>query len=195
MAQTGAEHILVANLPDLGKIPAAGNTPQGNTPSVFDQANRDANELSTLSNKFNRKLDQQLDVLEKDVLPTLTQDVAIYRFDVNSLFETVLATPQAFGVTNPDTAVFNEHFIPVPPNPTSPTFPPFNVAPEDIPGSLFWDNVHLSTLGHAILAQGALATLFPQPPLTAPAAIPEPATLAILAMGALVLTRRRRYAA
>lgn len=91
LAQLGAEHILVPNLPDLGKTPSERAEGPG------------ASFASTVNSViFNRTLASQLTRLDA-MLP----DVTIYQFDTFSLFNEVLANPGAFGFANVTEACFD----------------------------------------------------------------------------------------
>lgn len=84
LAQHGAKHILVPNLPDLGSLPAtAGLSPQ-------EQAF-----INQQTGIFNDGLEETLDILRKD-LPV--DD--LWLMDVNTLFHNVAADPAAYGFTN-----------------------------------------------------------------------------------------------
>ncbi|MDZ4872598.1 MAG: Phosphatidylcholine-sterol acyltransferase [Chroococcidiopsis cubana SAG 39.79] len=82
LAERGARHILVVNLPDLGRIPATRNNQEI------------ANTLNALTQFHNTGLAATLQVLDKR---TNTNIVSV---DVNSLFRRAIANPSEFGLTN-----------------------------------------------------------------------------------------------
>ncbi|OWY65743.1 hypothetical protein B7486_40310 [cyanobacterium TDX16] len=82
LAERGARHILVVNLPDLGRIPATRNNQEI------------ANNLNALTQFHNTGLAATLQVLNKR---TNTNIVSV---DVNSLFRRAIANPSEFGLTN-----------------------------------------------------------------------------------------------
>lgn len=79
---TGARNIMVANLPDLGKLPAT---------RVDIQV---SNSLDALTEAHNFNLATTLDSLSQ--LP----DINIISLDVNSLFDEAIAAPTEFNLTN-----------------------------------------------------------------------------------------------
>jgi thermolabile hemolysin len=91
--------------------------------------------------------------------------------DVNALFQQALADPQAFGFSSGLAAGPAAGCL----------FPPFDCSPVAYAGSFYWDELHPSTAAHALIAQAALEALD----------VPEPASLALFALGLLTL---RRYA-
>jgi cholinesterase len=111
LASAGTRHILVANLPDLARVPAVRQY----GPSVSQIATR-----TTIS--FNQALDQTLDGVEA------RHGVRILRFDVFSLAERVFHDPEVLGVPgidvttpcqdngricfNPDRHIFWDHVHP-----------------------------------------------------------------------------------
>jgi len=82
LSNYGAKNILVANLPDLGQIPATSNNPQI------------AGNLNVLSEFHNFGLTNNLDSLSQQT------DTNIISLDVNSLFKRAIANPSEFGLTN-----------------------------------------------------------------------------------------------
>lgn len=82
LSNYGAKNILVANLPDLGQIPATSNNPQI------------AGNLNVLSEFHNIGLTNSLDILSQQT------DTNIISLDVNSLFRRAIANPSEFGLTN-----------------------------------------------------------------------------------------------
>lgn len=103
---------------------------------------------------FNQELADVLDDLEADVA-----DASIYRLDLAMLFAQVFADPAAFGFTNV-------------------TDPAMGQAGIDADAYLFWDDLHPTTAGHALLADLALA------------AIPEPGVTVLFVVGFTAMGRR-----
>lgn len=83
LAGVGAKNILLANLPDLGKVPLTAKTPLSQP-------------LSALTWAHNAGLSQSLDVLSGE----LGSSVDLIELDVYSLAEQVIANPASFGFTN-----------------------------------------------------------------------------------------------
>lgn len=82
LAGYGAKNIMVANLPDLGKLPGTSGDIQVSSG------------LSALSEAHNEGLAANLN------LPRQQSDVNIIPVDVNSLFKQAIANPQKFNFTN-----------------------------------------------------------------------------------------------
>lgn len=80
LLQIGAKRLLVANLPDLGKLPATRTT-------------ETSTKLTNFAIEYNQDLKTILDRLQK---PELT----IAELDVFKIYQTALANPQQFGFTN-----------------------------------------------------------------------------------------------
>jgi phospholipase/lecithinase/hemolysin len=83
LSAIGAKKILVANLPDLGKLPATRN-------------NANASALSSLTRTHNLGLAQFLNRFKQ----TLDSDAQIIALDVNSLYQEAITNPAKFGFTN-----------------------------------------------------------------------------------------------
>lgn len=149
LAQGGAKNFLVFNLSNLGE------SPFGKRLGIPDQLNQ-------LTQAHNQQLASAISSLS-----TSNPNLNIYSVDVNSLFNTVRATPAKFGfkdVTNP---CVTGNFLQV-----------TNICdnPDDF---LFFDDVHPSSRAHNLIAQAALAAVNGK-------TIPEPsAALGMLALGAL----------
>lgn len=161
----GGRSFLVPNLPPLGMVPvvaARGATAVAN-----------ANAGTAY---YNQLLAAALVQLQQ-TLP----GIEIHAFDVAALAQEVSDDEAAFGLTD------IEH--PAVPNLSLttgaiPGDPATWTAPANADEYLFWDDTHLTTAFDEILAQRALTVLS-----TAP--IPEPTSLALLALGGLALLPRR----
>nr|WP_199330911.1 SGNH/GDSL hydrolase family protein [Calothrix sp. FACHB-1219] len=79
----GAKTVLVANLPDLGKIPATYNTAK-------------ANSLSAVTNQHNLELSKSINALQQKFGPNKN----IIQFDTNRLYRDAITQPAQFGFTN-----------------------------------------------------------------------------------------------
>lgn len=95
--------------------------------------------------------------------------------DVNALFRRALADPAAFGFSSGLAAGPAAGCL----------FPPFDCTPVDYEGSFYWDELHPSTAAHALIGAAALDALD----------APEPAPLALFALGLLALRRSGARAA
>lgn len=131
----GAEHLLVANLPDLGQQPLIQQLNQLNSDS--------ASILTALSTQHNQLLNQKLAALSK------ASGAKITRLDLNDLFKKVAANPKRFGFTNtedPCLTNFRSGFI-------------FEGVCDDPNEFLFWDDAHPTAAMHEAIAQLAIDTL------------------------------------
>lgn len=165
----GAKHVLVSNLPDLGLQPFAQTLNQFNPQS--------AQLLTGLSQQHNQLLDQKLTALEAN------SDADIIQLDLASLFESVIASPDTFGLNNvTDTCLtnFQPGFV-------------FDGVCENPDEFLFWDNVHPTEAGHRLIADLAIATLAEKAPDNPVPSVPEPMSVLglIVGGGAIALSTRR----
>lgn len=153
LANDGATNILVANLPDLGLVPRFRGSAQ-------------QSQATLLSDTFNATLAASLATI-------VNPGVRIYALDLDALFDQAIANPAAFGLTNVTTPAYTNDtgFL---------GFSGNGTAVADPSGYLFWDDVHPTATGHALVANAAFAL------------IPEPASLALFAGVALLIARRRR---
>lgn len=152
----GARNVLAPNLPPLGLVPR--NNGDAARAAAADAA----------SARFNAALAAALDRLEAE-----HPDLTLYRLDVAGLFADLAANPAAFGLTNVTGAAAPGL------EPGVRSYDPSRIAtnPDQY---LFWDDLHPSRAGHALLGRAALA------------AVPEPRALApMMLLGALGLRRRR----
>ncbi|NWF59626.1 MAG: SGNH/GDSL hydrolase family protein [Fischerella sp.] len=132
LAIAGAKNIMVANLPDLGKIP-------------FTSGQENSSQLTALSQKHNKLLAAALGNLSS--IP----GVNIIPIDINSLFNRVQATPSEFGLTNVTNACLVGTLNDIAQG-------NFSVCPN--PNDyLFWDGVHPTTRVHSVIAESALSAL------------------------------------
>jgi len=82
LAGVGAKKILVANLPDLGQLPATRTSPNSKS-------------LSALTQAHNQGLRRSLKLLSQQY-----SDLQIVTLDANRLYRDAIANPAAFGFTN-----------------------------------------------------------------------------------------------
>jgi phospholipase/lecithinase/hemolysin len=130
LASAGAHTFLVPNAPDLAVVPEVR------------LAGPDAQAAGTfLATVFNVGLEALLSGLEGPPL-----GLKIFRLDIFSLSEEIVATPAAFGLTD----AVNPCITPL----TSAH--PFCSLPDQF---LFWDGIHPTRAGHAIIAERALEAL------------------------------------
>ena len=155
LADAGARFVLVPNLPLLGQVPNYSGDPAT------------AAGATALSLGFNATLSAALDGVQ-----AAHPDLTLYRLDVAGLFAEVAADPTAFGLTNV----------------ADPAAPGLSLGDAMYDSSLivsnpdqylFWDELHPTGAGHALLGAAALA------------AVPEPASLTVVSGGGLLLLRRR----
>lgn len=90
LAATGAQTIVVANLPDLGNLPATRNNPY-------------AKALTALTDAHNAALTNSLVQLRQK----LGTDLHIIEFDTYGLYQSAIANPSKFGFTNVTSACTN----------------------------------------------------------------------------------------
>jgi phospholipase/lecithinase/hemolysin len=143
LAEKGAKHVLVLNLPDLGMTPAAR---EFGTRAP----------LSQLTRLHNDMLRQTVDNLK-----TTYPSVQWMHFDVESALDEMLTNPTANGFTNVTDACVGSN---VESSRKSALSIVANVKakvvfPEECAGYLFFDLVHPSALGHKILAARVRALL------------------------------------
>jgi phospholipase/lecithinase/hemolysin len=171
LAQAGARHFLIGNLPDLGAAPEAA------------ALGRIA-ESTAATIAFNASLAAALDLLDLGFLASTGVDLDIVELDLFALLQSVIfdATTNggaSFGITNVSTPCI----VPVVPG-------GYYMAGSTAVGcdtALFSDMLHPSSAAHRLLGNAALAALDAS-------AVPEPATQALIALAVLagIATTRRR---
>lgn len=140
LAEGGAVHFLVANMPDLGQTPES--IALGTERAAF------ATELSEV---FNNTLETSLQALESDFA------ISISRFDTFTPMREAVADPAAFGFTN-----VTDPCLMVPDGDEPSEAPFVGGTPCARPGAyLFWDFIHPSAAAHNVLAGLAFAALPP----------------------------------
>lgn len=137
LAGAGGKYFMWLNLPPLGDTPAA--MAQGSTAVLVANAQSAAFNTTWAS-----------DIASLDSLP----GVQVIGVDVNSLFNSILANPGLFGLTD--------------------VTHPSQGSAVDPNQYLFWDALHPTTAGDALVANLALTDLN---------AVPEPATFTLLLSG------------
>ena len=125
LVDAGATDIMVANLPALGLIPRLNGSP-----STADPAN-------AASAVFNYFLDQGLDGVAKN---SPGQPLHLYRLDIFTLFNQMVASPSTFSLTNV----------------TGTSQGMIGINPDTY---LFWDDIHPTTKGFNIVALTAAKLL------------------------------------
>lgn len=152
LAGRGAEHFLVWNITDVGLVPAI--TALGPDASAG---------ASAIVAGMNKALVDALGVY----LPDSVMDDIIL-FDAYTGLQEIVAKPADFGLLNASAACGDSLASP-------------GCVANDASRYFFWDGIHPTTAGHAVMAQLAIA------------ALPEPSSLALfgLAFLGLVATRRR----
>ncbi|MBT9311009.1 SGNH/GDSL hydrolase family protein [Leptothoe kymatousa] len=162
LASLGAKEFLVLNLPDIGEAPVAdfldAQTPV-NIPATLNQLIAGHNSL--LATKL-------------DAFSQTQPGVNVTTLDINTLFDDLLTTPSAFGLTNvTDSCLINYE----------PGFQ-FDGVCDNPDEFLFWDDVHPTAAASRVISDVALATL--APPAGQPASVPEPGSfMALFAMGVM----------
>lgn len=127
----GARHFLVANGPNLGLTPAV---------RLLDTLNPGAAQAAEFfSQSFNTGLEGLLAGLE------LLPGIEIARLDLYQKVTDLVADPQAFGLSQVESACL------------TPEVPPFTCKTAD--DFLFWDGIHPTAVGHAIFAQETVFVL------------------------------------
>ncbi|HYX13203.1 MAG TPA: SGNH/GDSL hydrolase family protein [Nostoc sp.] len=131
LTDVGARKILVANLPDLGQLPATRNS-------------ANSGNLSALTQAHNQGLRRSLKVLSQQ-----HSDVEIVQLDANALYRDAMS---ATGYANANPAAFN--FT----NVSSPCLSGSGTCgkPDQF---LFWDGIHPTSAAHRIIGETAFSTI------------------------------------
>jgi phospholipase/lecithinase/hemolysin len=173
LAQAGARHFLIGNLPDLGASPEAA------------ALGRIA-ESTAVTLAFNASLGAALDLLDAGFLASFGVDLDIVELDLFALLQSVVFDATAnggasFGITNISTPC-------IVPGVSGAYYMAGSTA-VGCDTALFSDMLHPSSAAHRLLGDAALAALNAS-------AVPEPATLSLLALALCVVitTTRRRGA-
>lgn len=144
LAQLGAKHVLVLNLPDLGDTPAARDY-------------KKEVELSTYSRLHNEELSKSMDSLREQY-----PQVAWIMFDTAKLFHTILASPEEHGFKN----TLDTCYDIVVDKPSRQAvlkmvakMSSLKLQYEHCDGYLFFDHVHTSAAAHKILSENVISQL------------------------------------
>ena len=166
LTSLGAKEFLVVNLPAIGEAPFADfldNITQQDISSTLNQ----------LSAAHNQLLSAKLAAFSQS-----QPDTNVTLLDVDTLFDDILANPDAFGLTNVTESCLTNF---------QPGFQ-FDGVCSNPDEFLFWDDVHPTTAAYQLVSDLAIATL--DEPTTS---VPEPGTMAaLLAMGAGGFLLKRR---
>jgi len=131
----GAQHILVPNIPDLGKVPNVLIYPLP------------VQQLATLlTSTYNALLDDMLDTFV---------GVNISGVDIFSLMQQVAADPTMYGFTNATAACYSGFVVPDIAGTATVCSDPSSYA--------FWDSLHPTTAFHALLADRFYQAVVPEP--------------------------------
>lgn len=138
LAQKGATHILVVNVPDLGKTPAARD---------FDATDK----LTAISEKHNALLKQNIDTLRLNY-----PNVEWFYFDVSEVVHDMLDYPARFGLHNTTDTCYEEMVA----QPSDQavlkmvsTVDHIRTEVDACTGYLFFDPVHPSAPAHRVMAE------------------------------------------
>jgi outer membrane lipase/esterase len=140
----GAQHIIVWNVPDVGKTPALLASPVGS-----------AGVATAVSAAFNQSLAARL-----------AGEAGVSIFDTFSYVDAMVANPAAFGLSNVSDACGAL----------------VNTCSNSLGTSLFYDGIHPTAAGHALIA-GFMTS-------AALAAVPEASSWLLLGLGLAVVLRR-----
>ncbi|MBD0387617.1 MAG: SGNH/GDSL hydrolase family protein [Nostoc sp. C3-bin3] len=131
LTDVGAKKILVANLPDLGQLPATKNS----TNSV---------NLSALTQAHNQGLRRSLKILSQQ-----NSDLEIVILDANTLYRDAIANPAAFNFTNVISPCLSSVGDASRRHRTCGNPDQF----------LFWDGIHPTAAAHRIIGETAFSTI------------------------------------
>jgi phospholipase/lecithinase/hemolysin len=142
LANAGAKHVMVVNLPDLGKLP-------------FAHAFKVENELSYFSSHHNNALEASISELQSSY-----PDVQWLYFDINNVFSEVLISPQRFGFNNISDTCYDVTEDSISKKSVLHMAAKMESEPEDVcEGFMFFDPVHPTALVHQLMAEQAKSFL------------------------------------
>ncbi|PID43438.1 MAG: hypothetical protein CSB48_05060 [Proteobacteria bacterium] len=160
----GVTNLLVPNLPDIGSIPE------------FASDVNESTEGTILTDAWNAGLRQRLDALTASYL-----NASIYFFDVNTLFDDMMANPASYNITDTTSECRGVG-----------GFIGFRYETEcaNADTTLFWDEIHPTTASHEKLANYAYDALLAGP-LGRPNSVPVPSAALLMLLGVGFLASRR----
>ena len=138
LSAIGAQHIVVLNQINMSHLPRIVKLDQlvpGKTA-----------EAAQLSNQFNSALVMMLDNLET------TDNIKTLRLDVFTLFEEIIANPENYSFTNVSEACYQK-------DENSIELSGMEIICSNSNSYLFWDSLHPTTAGHAIIANNMYLTI------------------------------------
>ena len=143
LADRGAKHIMVVNVPDLGRTPIARD---------FDAVDS----MTLLSQKHNALLSQTIQQLQMQYA-----DVQWFYFNVNEILDEMLTFPERFGLTNITDTCYEE--LADHPSDVSVLKMVASVKPkvhvDACSGYLFFDPVHPAEPAHLLMAERTINML------------------------------------
>lgn len=148
LASFGAKNIVVMNAPDIGLIPESdilsqSKLSEANNFSERFQARYLPQTATNLTKFYNAQLSQGLKLLQAQF-----PDSNIIEFDLFALEKKLVASPVSFGFSEIDLACANIF-----------TGGPINDPTFVCPGFLYFDEIHPTTQGHSVIAQGLLEVI------------------------------------
>ncbi len=132
--ESGARHFILANQPNLSVVPA-----------VTLQENPDLVGAMLLSLAFNEALEDALSDIE-DAAAAAGRDVHIARIDAFALTSQLAENPEPLGLDDGSTPCLTFGVI-------------GNAICENRDGHFYWDAIHPTRAGHAVIARKALEAL------------------------------------
>ncbi|WP_125932058.1 SGNH/GDSL hydrolase family protein [Thiosocius teredinicola] len=164
LALSGAQHIFVPNQTSWLSVPATVEMVAMLDPTTATQFQVRAENLVEL---FNQVLAAGLNNLQM-ALPTLD----LIPFDVNSLFDELVANPSAFGFDVVGTSCYDGPDL---------TFEGGGTVCADPDSYVFWDRIHPTTAAHLLLAERYADALWQ---------VPVPGSVILLATGVVLLRKK-----
>jgi phospholipase/lecithinase/hemolysin len=163
LAKDGMKTLLALNVPDLGKTPRA--IAAGAAAQVA---------ASEVSAAFDQALSAELGHLAQ------ADGFSLGLLDTYSAVDHIVAQPSAYGFSDVTTPCWTGNYT----DPASGTLCSSDPAVQD--QHLFWDGIHPTGAGHAVIADAALSAL--------PTPVPEPGSAGLLTAGlaGIILARSRR---